>query len=255
MENAGAQGRRSTGRTIGDKLRSIMSGWKCPESPAGIRGLFDRIARYYDFANQILSLGLQHRWRRRLLEELLEAPLEKALDVCTGTGALLGGLGSGAQCVFGLDFSAGMLRRAAAKGGRRALLVRGDALALPFRQACMDAASAAFGVRSFSNLEAGLSEMLRILKPGGKLGILEFGQPECTWWRAAFWLYAHLVIPLGGRLISGDCRAYKYLTKSVLSFPCGRDFVHILQRAGACEVKGTPLAGGIVYLYTGRKSA
>ena len=231
-----------------------MKNWNCPESPSAVRRLFDRISTYYDFANQVLSLGLHHAWRRRLLSSLPTGQIRTALDVCTGTGALLGGLGRQGGLVCGLDFSRQMMNHVCKAGQRTNVrLTQGDALRLPFAANSFDITTASFGVRSFTDLQAGLKEMQRVLKPGGTMAVLEFGRPESRWWRWAFSTYARVVIPLLGGAISGTGKAYRYLTDTVLSFPCGDDFCEVVTLAGFERADFKPLSGGIVYLYLARK--
>ena len=247
---------QSTGRQesfTGSILPSLMTEWQCPETPGKIERLFDRIAGRYDLTNQVLSLGLQNSWRRRLIASL-EAPFfGPGLDICSGTGALLKMLRAAFGDVYGLDFSFGMLRRSLSGSENDSAVhcVRGNALSLPFPAGEFSFATAAFGVRSFSDLRRGLSEMRRVLKKGGQIRILEFGQPSSMFWLFLYRVYAAVVLPLAGGIITGDFHAYAYLKKSALIFPCGEDFKVLMSETGFVEVSAVPILGGIVFLYCG----
>ncbi len=221
---------------------------------AEIRQMFTRIAPRYDLLNRILSVGQDVRWRRRLARRIEAAGARRVLDVCTGTGDVALGL-AGAAGVVGCDFSVAMLASAADKAasrGRRLPLVAGDALRLPVGDATVDAVTVAFGIRNFEALECGLGELVRVLRPGGVLLVLEFSRPEGPLAPVLGW-WARAVPPLVGRLLSGDREAYRYLPASVGTFPSGDDLVDILVRSGLEQVSARSLTGGVVTLYEGRR--
>ncbi|MCC7032770.1 MAG: bifunctional demethylmenaquinone methyltransferase/2-methoxy-6-polyprenyl-1,4-benzoquinol methylase UbiE [Acidobacteria bacterium] len=231
------------------------------KSPAKIAGMFDAIAGRYDLLNTVLSGGLDRYWRRRAIRSLALSGRERLLDVCTGTAdvAMAGARAhAGAARVVGVDFAGTMLAHGIAKIREEALdgriqLVRGDAMRLPVADASVDAATIAFGIRNVQQPEAACAELLRVLKPGGRLAILEFGMPVVPAVRPLYlWYFTH-VLPRIGRAVSRHSMAYDYLPQSVGSFPWGDAFGRILRATGFSQVRARPLSLGIVYLYTARK--
>jgi demethylmenaquinone methyltransferase/2-methoxy-6-polyprenyl-1,4-benzoquinol methylase len=220
-----------------------------------IRGMFGRIAHRYDLLNRLLSLGQDLRWRRLVADRIAAAGPDRVLDVCTGTGDLaLGFAGSGS--VFGCDFCLPMLARAQGKAtvARDApAWFAADALRLPVADGTVDMVSVAFGIRNFEDLAAGLGELARVLRPGGRALVLEFSTPRgvvaplLRWW-------VRRVPPLVGRLVSGDAEAYSYLTSSVQSFPDGERLCELLEQAGFAGVSATRLTGGVATLYDAARS-
>lgn len=219
-----------------------------------IRGMFGRIAHRYDLLNRMLSLGQDLRWRRLVAARVATYAPARLLDVCTGTGDLALGLG-GAEHVYGSDFCLPMLDIARRKPGRaapRPSWVAADALTLPLADAVIDVATVAFGVRNFENLERGLRELARVLRPGGRLLVLEFSRPRgplgplLRWW-------VRRVPPLVGRIVSGDAEAYRYLTASVEGFPEGGRLAMIMETTGFVDVQIRPLTGGVATLYDGAR--
>jgi demethylmenaquinone methyltransferase/2-methoxy-6-polyprenyl-1,4-benzoquinol methylase len=221
--------------------------------------MFDAIAPRYDLLNHLLSAGIDRRWRRQAIASLQLTGRETLIDVCTGTGdvALEARL---ARRVIGVDFAGAMLRLGldkvrAAHDARRILLVRGDATALPAPDACADAATVAFGIRNVQKPEVACAEMARVIRPGGRLAILEFGVPRIPGIsRMYLWYFKH-VLPLIGSVISGHSGAYSYLPASVGTFPPPAEFVTLLRHAGFDDVQAVPLTFGIVYLYTAVRAA
>jgi demethylmenaquinone methyltransferase/2-methoxy-6-polyprenyl-1,4-benzoquinol methylase len=207
--------------------------------------MFDRIAPVYDAMNRVMTAGLDRRWRRITVEETVR-PGDHVLDACCGTGDLaLAARASGAD-VVGLDFSERMLERARAKSGD-VEWVRGDVLALPFDDATFDAVTVGFGVRNVDDLEAGLRELRRVLRTGGKLGILEITQPRGA--LAPFYgLWFDRVVPLLGKILPGGA-AYTYLPASVRRFPEPEALAGVLEQAGFSAVRFRRFAGGIVALH------
>ena len=239
--------------------RAGGAGLPLDKAPDKISGMFDAIAGRYDFLNTVLSAGLDRYWRRRAIRSLMLSGRETLVDVCTGTADVaIKASQRGAATVIGVDFSGEMLRhglqkvRAAGLGGRIAL-VRGDAMRLPVEDAAAEAATVAFGIRNVQDTHAGCSELLRVLKPGGRLAILEFGLPVVPAIRPLYLWYFNHVLPRIGRAVSKHSGAYTYLPASVGGFPFGADFARILETTGFSQVRAKPLAFGVVYLYTGQK--
>ncbi len=223
--------------------------------------MFDNIAWRYDFLNHFFSLHIDKIWRRKAVNELRGQQLDKVLDVATGTAdlALVLYKRLHPRHVTGIDISEGMLeigRQKIAKKGleQQISLKQGDSEAIPFDDHTFDAVTVAFGVRNFEHLEKGLSEMLRVLKPTGKVVILEFSIPKNHIFRSIFHFYFFRILPFVGRMISKDAQAYNYLPDSVQSFPHGADFKDRMESCGFLDVKVRPLTFGIATIYTGIKS-
>jgi len=228
------------------------------KSPQAIAGMFDAIAGRYDVLNTVLSGGLDRYWRFRAIRSLGLTGRERLLDVCTGTAdvAIAGArAGQGAARVLGVDFSGAMLEHGLTKVHhqglvRRVQLVRGDAMRLPVADTTVDAVTFAFGIRNVERPEVACAELLRVLRPGGRLAILEFGLPVIPAVRPLYLWYFNHVLPRIGRVVSHHARAYDYLPQSVSAFPWGEGFAGILRAAGFSQVAAKPLSLGIVYLYT-----
>jgi demethylmenaquinone methyltransferase/2-methoxy-6-polyprenyl-1,4-benzoquinol methylase len=222
--------------------------------------MFDQIAFRYDFLNRFLSGGIDIYWRRRAIAELKTVKPKLVLDVATGTGdvALMTMKYLQPEKIIGIDISTGMLelgRKKIAKAllNDRIELVEGDSETINFPVNTFDAITVAFGVRNFEHLQQGLKEMLRVLKPGGKLVVLEFSRPKQTGFKALYKLYMKLVAPGIGRLISKNKTAYQYLNDSVQAFPEGMKFVNILQECGYTGTYLKTLSLGICTIYCGTK--
>jgi demethylmenaquinone methyltransferase/2-methoxy-6-polyprenyl-1,4-benzoquinol methylase len=217
-------------------------------APEGVRRMFDRIAPFYDAMNRVMTAGLDQRWRR-LAAAAAVRPGDRVLDGCCGTGDLaLAARKAGAGEVVGLDFSEEMLVRARRKAPELAW-VRGDLLALPFADGEFDAATVGFGIRNVDDLDAGLRELRRVVKPGGRLAILEITRP-----RGPLSLFYRLwfdgIVPLLGKVLPGGS-AYTYLPASVKRFPGPAALAARMEAAGFGEVGFRRLGGGIVALHTG----
>jgi demethylmenaquinone methyltransferase / 2-methoxy-6-polyprenyl-1,4-benzoquinol methylase len=218
-------------------------------SPDGVRAMFDRIAPVYDAMNRAITLGLDGRWRRLAAASVVQ-PGDRVLDAACGTGDLaLAAREAGGQ-VTGLDFSGRMLERARRKSDAIEW-VQGDVLALPFDDASFDAATIGFGIRNVEDLDAGLSELARVVRPGGRLAVLELTRPQGVL-RPFFRLWFDMLIPLAGKVLPGGA-AYSYLPASVRRFPGPDDLADALRRAGFADVGYRLLAGGIVSLHVGRR--
>lgn len=223
--------------------------------------MFDAIARRYDLLNHLLSLGIDKRWRRRAVRELNLGSDARVLDLCTGTGdlalAALEGDGAARRSVIGVDFAAAMLRfgreKLARLGELRVHLVRGDAMQVPLPDASVDAVTIGFGIRNVQRPEVAAREIVRVLKPGGRLAILEFGTPSLPGLRALYLFYFHRILPLIGRVISRHNEAYSYLPASVAAFHSLDEFLLLLREAGFSEARGVPLTFGVVYLFVAQK--
>ena len=231
------------------------------KSPARISSMFDAIAPRYDLLNHVLSAGMDRGWRNRAIDALGLSDRARVLDVCTGTGDLaLAAVARGGDgvSVVGVDFAAEMLRLGLAKVRGAALdkrirLVRGDAARIPVGDATCDAATIGFGIRNVVEPERALAEIARIVKPGGRLAILEFGQPRIPGIRTLYAWYFRYLLPLVGRLISKHQSAYSYLPASVGTFPPPSEFAKTLAATGFSHVQAVPLTFGIVYLYVAER--
>jgi demethylmenaquinone methyltransferase/2-methoxy-6-polyprenyl-1,4-benzoquinol methylase len=216
-------------------------------APDAVRSMFDRISPVYDAMNRTMTMGLDQRWRRAAVAAVVR-PGDSVLDACCGTGDLaLAALAVGGR-VTGLDFSERMLERARRKSGE-VEWVQGDALALPFGDGSFDAATVGFGVRNLDDLERGLGELRRVLRPGGRVAILEITRPRGA--LAPFYrLWFDGLVPLLGKVLPGGS-AYTYLPASVRRFPGPEELAGLLGGAGFDDVRWKTFAGGIVALHIG----
>ena len=219
---------------------------------AAVRRLFGGIARRYDLANHVLSLGCDFWWRRRAAATVRKWGASRILDLATGSGDLA--LAIGKKCpgavVTGADFCLPMLEEARRKGVAR--LVQADGLALPFADGAFDAVTIAFGLRNMESLQLGLGEMARVIQPDGHLLVLDFAMPGAVL-RPFYRFYLHRVLPGLARLLTGDRGAYEYLGASIESFPAGEGMNAMIRETGFADAKCEPLTGGVVAMYTARR--
>jgi demethylmenaquinone methyltransferase / 2-methoxy-6-polyprenyl-1,4-benzoquinol methylase len=225
-----------------------------------VEAMFDAIAPRYDLLNRVLSFGIDVWWRKRAVALLKEENPRRILDVATGTAdlALEAQQTLEPEKVVGVDISEEMLafgrKKIAARGlSDRVVLRTGDAQKLPFSDNQFDAALVAFGVRNFEDLDAGLADMRRVLRPGGSLVVLEFSQPEVFPIKQLYEFYSRHILPRIGRTISQNEGAYQYLPDSVAAFPSGPDFLGRMRAVGYADLQWKPLTFGIASLYYGRK--
>lgn len=221
--------------------------------------MFDSISGKYDFLNHFLSLGIDIRWRKKAIKMLADLQPKQILDIATGTGDFaIESLKLHPEKVIGVDISEGMLNVGREKMKKRGYsdiidMQSGDSENLHFDNNKFDAVIVAFGVRNFENLEKGLSEMNRVLRPGGRAIILEFSKPTVFPFKQLYNFYFRWILPKIGKVVSKDNAAYTYLPESVNEFPFGNDFLRILEKTGYKNTKCKPLTLGISSIYVGEK--
>ena len=226
---------------------------------AQVTQMFDAISGEYDFLNRIISLGIDIRWRKKLIKMAQKNKIEAALDIATGTGDLAVALTqTSAQRIVGLDISPGMLALGKEKVDKKGLqntveMVLGDSEALAFEDNTFDLVTVAFGVRNFENLEKGLEEIFRVLKPEGTLLVLETSVPTRFPFKQFYGFYAGWLMPRMARLLSKDRSAYDYLAESAAHFPYGTAFNNILSKIGFIKVANHPQTFGVASIYCGTK--
>jgi len=221
-----------------------------------VKEMFGSIAKRYDLTNTALSLGLHHAWKRKLIAMTKGGAHLKVLDLCTGTGDLLPLLERKFGTVVGADFCVPMLKVAGERfnsRGQRFELREADAMSLPFDDRSFDAVTVSFGVRNFKELERGLLEIRRVLKPGGELLILEFGQPQGWFFGSLFKFYSKYIMPIVGGVLTGNKEAYEYLPETSKAFPCNSSFAKILSAQGFKNAMIKPCTFGIAYAYKAEK--
>ncbi|MBI4663564.1 MAG: class I SAM-dependent methyltransferase [Verrucomicrobia bacterium] len=256
-----------------------------------VRELFEAIAHRYDLINDLQSFGLHRRWKRQVVELARLQKGERALDICCGTGDLALSLAESGAMVVGLDFSLAMLtiaRRRTKTPGSKAgdslpnerglamsadsvdartlqvharrtdraapvLWIRGDALGIPFRDSEFDVVTIGYGLRNLEDPQAGLEEMRRVLKPGGRLLILDFGKPDHAAWRKIYFAYLRWCVPWFGRLFCGDSQTYAYILESLLHYPAQRGIADLMQRMHFSDVRVVNFLGGIMSINYGQK--
>ncbi len=226
-----------------------------------VQSMFSAIAPRYDLLNHLLSLGLDSYWWRRMAKVSGAAPGMRMLDVAAGTGDSSLALARRGAEVLSTDFTQGMLALGPAKFQRQGMdllvwaSVVADAQRLPFASECFDGLTICYGIRNVEHRPLAFAEFLRVLKPGGRLTILEFSRPRWAWLRALYDLYSLKALPRIGGWISGDARAYRYLPESIRAFPDQESLAMELKSAGFSKVLWRDLTGGIVALHVGEKGA
>lgn len=221
--------------------------------------MFDNISPKYDFLNHLLSGGIDIYWRKRAIKLLKKAQPKVILDIATGTGDFaIEALALKPEKIIGVDISEGMLavgRKKIQKLGQQDTieLRRADSESLPFTDNYFDAVIVSFGVRNFENLLAGLTDMQRVMKPGGTCVVVEFSKPKAFPFKQVYNFYFKYILPTVGKIVSKDQSAYTYLPESVQAFPDGNDFLTFFEKAGFTNTKCIPLTFGICSIYVGHK--
>ncbi|TDQ30700.1 bifunctional demethylmenaquinone methyltransferase/2-methoxy-6-polyprenyl-1,4-benzoquinol methylase UbiE [Zeaxanthinibacter enoshimensis] len=226
---------------------------------AQVRQMFDTISERYDGLNRVISFGIDVKWRKKVVKLVAAAKPDTILDIATGTGDLAIQMAStGAKRIVGLDISPGMLEVGKKKVSSRSLnetveMVVGDSEDLPFEADSFDAVTVAFGVRNFEDLEKGLSEIYRVLKPGGTFVVLETSVPTKAPYLQGYRAYTRYLLPAMGKLLSRDRDAYAYLSESAAAFPHGQAFNNILEKIGFIGVENKPQTFGVASIYVATK--
>ena len=230
------------------------------EKAKQVEEMFDNIAPNYDTLNHRLSWDIDKGWRRKAIKQLMAFKPKKMLDIATGTGdfAILAAQMLSPEELIGADISEGMMEIGRKKVKQASLdniisFKKEDCLSLTFADNTFDAVTAAFGIRNFQDLDKGLSEMCRVLKPGGHLSIVELTQPVSFPMKQLFWIYSHTFLPLYGKIVSKDKSAYRYLTATIEAFPQGETMMDILKKAGFSNAQFRRLTFGICTLYLASK--
>lgn len=224
-----------------------------------VEQMFDKISGNYDGLNRVISMGTDVKWRKKVIALVKAQKPNAVLDIATGTGDLAIQMADiNAKKIVGLDLSEGMLQVGRKKIAAKHLtdkieMVQGDSEALPFEDNSFDAITVAFGVRNFEDLEKGLSEIQRVLKPGGIFVVLETSVPTRFPFKQGYKLYSGYMLPLIGRIFSKDREAYSYLSKSAAEFPYGEAFNNILKKTGFINVENKPQTFGVATIYTASK--
>ncbi len=224
-----------------------------------VEKMFDTISGNYDGLNRVISLGIDRKWRKIVVKKVLVKNPKSVLDIATGTGDLAISFAQHSiPKIVGFDLSEGMLAVARKKVDAQNItdkieFIQGDSEQMPFEDDSFDAITVAFGVRNFENLEQGLSEILRVLKPGGLFVVLETSVPTKFPFKQGYFFYSKSILPLVGKLFSKDKVAYTYLSESASLFPYGESFNNILRKIGFKEVKNNPQTFGVASIYTASK--
>lgn len=225
-----------------------------------VEAMFDGIAHSYDRLNHQLSFGIDYLWRRTAINMLRPYRPKTLLDIATGTGdfAILAARKLNPASVTGVDISEGMMtigREKVSRAGLNGIIsfAKEDCTHLSYATDTFDAVTAAFGIRNFQDLNAGLREMCRVLKPGGHACLVEFSCPQWFPMKQLFWLYSHTILPLYGKLVSGDSKAYSYLITTIEAFPQGKTMIEILKKAGFTSATYKRLTFGICTCYLAMK--
>ena len=220
-----------------------------------VNALFSTIASRYDLMNDVQSVGLHRLWKRRLVQMSRPEPGQRALDLCCGTGDIAFALVRRGMRVTALDFNSAMLnvasRRAAEHGQLQ--LVQGDAQRLPLTNSAFDIVTVGYGLRNLASWEAGIDEMVRVAKPGARLLVLDFARPDSAAWRAIYFAYLRLCIPILGRLFAGNAQAYAYILESLQHYPAQRGVDRKMRELGLRNVRILTILGGVMSINYGEK--
>lgn len=223
-----------------------------------VNDLFAAVAPRYDLINDLQSFGMHRLWKRKLIRMAAVKPGEKALDLCCGTGDVAFALAREGAEVLGVDFSGPMLAVAKQRQERDAVdkveFVRGDALHLPAADSSVDILTISYGLRNLADFEGGLREMLRVLKPGGRLLVLDFGVPDNRFWRFGYFQYLKWFVPIFGRLFCGDSDTHSYILKSLQHYPAQRGVEKLMQKLQCEQVRVENLLGGVMGINYGVKA-
>ena len=228
---------------------------------AKVNDLFDLVAPRYDLMNDLQSFGLHRLWKRRLVRQAGPRPAEWALDLCCGTGDIAFALARHGALVVGLDFNRPMLAVAEKKcrrlrdGAPRPQFICGNALQIPFPDGSFEMVTIGYGLRNLTSCEAGLREMRRVAKPGGRLLVLDFGKPDNPLWRRIYFGYMKAFVPLLGRVFCGDAAAYAYILESLNHYPAQRGVAEKMNELGLNQVRILNLLGGVMSINYGEKTA
>lgn len=221
---------------------------------AKVNDLFSAIAHRYDWVNDLQSLGLHRCWKRRLVELAAVTPDARALDVCCGTGDIARRLARAGADTIGLDFSEAMLTVARSKAGN-IRFVHGDAQQLPFGDAEFDIVTVGYGLRNLASWESGLQEMVRVIRPGGRLLALDFGKPPNALWRGLYFSYLRLAVPVMGRVFAGSADAYAYILESLRHYPAQLGVAARMRELGLADVQTLNLLGGAMSIHRAVKAS
>lgn len=226
------------------------------ERATRVNELFTSIAPRYDRINDIQSFGMHHRWKDRLVRLAQLKPGDPALDVCCGTGDITERLAATGAEATGLDFTAGMLEVARARAQRtdaQITYLQGDAMQLPFPDGSFDAVTVGFGLRNLSDWETGLREMYRVARPGGRLLVLDFGQPDNAIWRTLYFAYLRIIVPVYGKLFCGNWSAYAYILESLKAYPAQRGVERAMTELKCRDIRVINFFGGAMSINLGVK--
>lgn len=242
----------------GERMAAVEAGPE-PDRATRVRRLFDAIARRYDRINDLQSAGLHRLWKRRVVKLAGVGPGDRVLDVCCGTGDVAMRLARAGAEVTAVDFSEAMLAVARQRARRwrgvagRVRFLQADAMRLPFADDAFDAVTIAYGLRNLADWRAGLRELIRVTRPGGRVVILDFGKPGCGWWRRLYFGYLRWIVPLWGSWVAGDRSAYAYILESLEAYPAQPGVARALHELGCEPVEVINLLGGAMSLHRGIK--
>ena len=220
---------------------------------ARVGDLFDTIAPRYDLINDLQSLWLHRRWKRLLVKIAGVRPGEKALDICCGTGDIAFALRAAGAEVVGLDFSPAMLSVAQKRVRDKVKFIQGDAQHVPFEDAAFDIVTIGYGLRNLESWEAGLEEMARLARPGGRILALDFGKPENPVWRRVYFSWLRWGVPVFGKIFCHDSATYSYILESLKAYPAQRGVAEKLRALGCRDVQVRNLLGGAMCIHFARK--